>query len=189
RRSNRLEGTIFIKVMNIKKISSLGLLAALCIIFTVISNYVQIGPVSINLSCIPIALAGMFFGPVYALLLGVINGSFILLAPSTIAFMDLSLGGTILTVLTKSAVAGFIGSFVFKLLKERHLNIAIVLCSALVPLLNTVFFILYSLAFFNEIFGSIISVFLAANFAIEFASCLVLVPTLYKIITSRQKIE
>lgn len=175
--------------MNIKKISSLGILAALCIIFTIISNYVQIGPVSINLSCIPIALAGMFFGPLYALLLGVINGSFILLAPSTIAFMDLSLGGTILTVLTKSAIAGFIGSLVFKLLKQKHINIAIVLCSVLVPLLNTTLFVLYALIFFNEVFGSIISIFLIANFAIELASCLVLVPILYKIIVSHQTIE
>ncbi|MCQ2791982.1 MAG: ECF transporter S component [Bacilli bacterium] len=175
--------------MNIKKIASLGMLTALCIIFTVISNYVQIGLISINLSCIPIALAGMFFGPLYALLLGAINGSFILLAPSTIAFMDFSLGGTILTVLTKSAVAGFIGSLVFKLFKEKHINIAIILCSALVPLLNTIFFVLYSLVFFNETFGSIISIFLTVNFVIEFASSLVLVPILYKIIASQQTIE
>ena len=46
-----------------RTITGTALLTAIELVLIVISNYVAIGPVNINLALVPIAVAGMVFGP------------------------------------------------------------------------------------------------------------------------------
>lgn len=165
----------------IHKITGIGVCIALTIVLSVVSNYIQIGSISINLSLIPIALAGILFGPLAGLLVGVINGAFVLLAPSTGAFFAINLGGTIVTCLTKTGLAGLVSGLLFLPFK-KYPKVGSIVSSLSVPVINTGLFMLFSLIFFGEIMGTIISIFVLINFAIELAVTIVLSSFLYHVV-------
>ncbi|NLB48965.1 MAG: ECF transporter S component, partial [Erysipelotrichia bacterium] len=90
-----------------QKIVLTGLLLALEILFQILSNYIQIGPVNLNLSLLAVTFAAILAGPLSGGILGFFNGILTLLSPSTIAiFMPISLFGTVVTVLLKCTLGG-----------------------------------------------------------------------------------
>ena len=64
-----------------RTITGTALLTAIELVLIVISNYVAIGPVNINLALVPIAVAGMVFGPLSGLFVGLVNGLVTILSP------------------------------------------------------------------------------------------------------------
>ena len=138
-------------------IVSTGLLLALEIIFQIIGNYVAFGPVSINLSLIPIAVGAIIYGPLVGAFLGFCNGIMVILAPTTIAlFMSISVWGTILVCLLKCTLAGVAAGLVNRLFKTRKVLGAII-SSMLVPVVNTGIFCLACITLFRpflEEYGS-----------------------------------
>lgn len=131
-----------IRKNNIKVITSTGILLALEIVFQIIGNYVSLGPVSINLSLIPIAVGAILYGPLVGGFLGLCNGILVILAPATLSlFMSISVWGTLLTCLLKCTIAGVVAGFVFKLFKT-HKVVGGVIASFLVPIVNTGLFCL-----------------------------------------------
>ena len=126
-----------------------GILLALEIVFQIIGNYVSFGPVSINLSLIPIAVGAILYGPIVGGFLGFCNGLLVLLAPATIGiFMEITPWGTVLVCLLKTTVAGVAAGFVFKLFK-KHKVVGGVIASFLVPIINTGLFCLACLTLFR----------------------------------------
>ena len=88
-------------------IAATGVLTTIEIILQIIGNFIAIGPVSINLSLIPIALGAILYGPICGGFLGMINGLTVIFAPSTIAiFMPMNPLATIFLCLLKSTVSG-----------------------------------------------------------------------------------
>ena len=139
-----------IKRNNIKIITGAGILLALEIVFQIIGNYVAIGPVSINLSLIPIAVGAIMYGPIVGGFLGFCNGVLVLLSPSTQAlFVPISVWGTILVCLLKCTIAGVIAGFVFKLFKKNKI-VGGVVASFLVPIVNTGLFCVACLTIFRS---------------------------------------
>ena len=137
------------KRFNTKMIVSTGLLLALEIIFQIIGNYVAFGPVSINLSLIPIAVGAILYGPLVGGFLGFCNGIMVILAPTTIAlFMSISVWGTILVCLFKCTLAGVAAGFVNKLFKNRK-TLGAIISSLLVPVINTGLFCLACITIFR----------------------------------------
>lgn len=135
---------------NIKLITGAGILLALEIVFQIIGNYVSLGPVSINLSLIPIAVGAILYGPLVGGFLGFCNGLLVLLAPATLSlFMSISVWGTILTCLLKCTVAGVVAGFVFKLFKKKKV-LGGVIASFLVPIINTGLFCVACLTIFRS---------------------------------------
>ena len=65
----------------IRKITATAMLTALTVIFQFIGNQIVIGPVSINLSLLPIAIGAILYGPLVGLFLGMVNGALVLLGP------------------------------------------------------------------------------------------------------------
>ena len=173
--------------MNTKKIAGTGLFAALTIVFTLISNYVQIGTVSINLSLIPIAIAGIMYGPLAGFLVGLVNGGFVMLAPSTAAFFGISVYGTIIVCLLKSSLAGLISAILYKLISKKNDLVGMIIASLVVPFINTGLFICGALIFFSGTFGNLISIFISVNFLIEFGVTLILAPATAKAIKQYTK--
>ena len=167
-----------------KKITGTAVLGALTIVLTLISNYITIGTISINLALLPIAMASIMYGPLSAFIVGLINGGFILLAPSTQAvFMPMSLVGTIFVCLLKTSLAGLASGFIYKLFKT-HQNIGMVVSSLIIPVINTGIFLIGSYIFFDGAFGNIIDLFVSVNFAIEFIVTALLSPTTVRIINT-----
>ena len=131
-------------------ITSTGILLALEIVFQIIGNYVSLGPVSINLSLIPIAAGAILYGPLVGGFLGLCNGILVILAPATLSiFMSISVWGTLLTCLLKCTIAGVVAGLVFKLFKT-HKVIGGVVASFLVPIINTGLFCVSCLTIFRS---------------------------------------
>lgn len=143
------------KKITIKQIVGTGLLLALEIIFQIIGNYLQFGPVNINLSLLTIVLAAVLYGPLSGAVLGFFNGLMALLSPSTLAiFMPISPIGTVLACLTKTTLAGLFAGLIFNSLKNKNQIIGLVLAALIVPVVNTGIFVICSLIFFKPFLES-----------------------------------
>ena len=143
------------KKITTRQIVITGLFLAVEIIFQVIGNYLQFGPVNINLSLITIVLAAAMCGPLSGAVVGFFNGIMALFSPSTLAiFMPISPVGTVLACLLKCTVAGLVAGFVFKALKKNHKLVGLLLSSFLVPVINTAIFVIFCLIFFRPFLES-----------------------------------
>ena len=183
-------GGIMNKKFTTRQIVITGLMLALMIVLQVIGNYLQFGPVNINISLVAIVLAAVLAGPLSGAIVGFFNGVMALLSPSTIAvFMPVSVVGTGLACLLKCTLAGFICGLVFKLLKKKNQTLALVVSSLLVPIINTGIFIIFALIFFRPVLEANVSNgafpniwmvlligFIGWNFLIELVSTGVLSP-------------
>ena len=181
----------------VRNMPYIALLLAIEIVLQVIGNMVAFGPVSINLSLVPIALGAILFGPWVGLFLGLINSIFVLLAPSTALFYNISVVGTIITCLVKSTLAGFLGGIFYLLLNKKNNFVASVVTSITLPVVNTGVFIICCLLFFRPLleeystgFTSIYEFLFIGmigwNFIFEIGTSLVLVYPIYRIIVYYQ---
>ena len=171
--------------MNNKRFSSTAYIVTLAIfisfeiVLVMISNYINIGTVNINLALIPICIAAIILGPLAGFVVGIVNGLLTLISPSTIAiFMPLSPFGTVLVCLFKTALAGLISGFIYRALvkiklkpvyavtdtnsnvqsyvsnfKTRNL-IAMIVSSLCVPIINTGLFSAGAFIFFQDFLNS-----------------------------------
>ena len=189
------------KTITTQQIVGTGLLLALEIIFQVIGNYLQFGPVSINLSLVAIVLAAVLYGPLSGAILGFFCGIVILFSPSTIAiFMPVSPVGTVIACLLKTTLAGLVAGFIYKALKNKNQLLGIILASILVPIINTGVFSAITLIFFRPIlaggandqsFASMMTYlivgFIGWNFLIEIATTVV-ISTIFGLVLVRRKV-
>ena len=143
------------KRITTQQIVGTGLLLAREIIFQIVGNYLQFGPVNINLSLVTIVIAAALYGPLSGAILGFFNGLMALLSPSTIAiFMPISPIGTVLACLLKTTLAGLLAGVLFKLFKNKNNLIGLILASLTVPIVNTGIFSVFCLLFFRPFLES-----------------------------------
>ena len=189
------------KSITTKQIVLTGLFLALEIILQIVGNYLQFGPVNINISLVAVVLAAAICGPISGAIIGFFNGIMALLSPSTIAvFMPVSPVGTVLACLLKCTLAGLISGFVFKLLRKKNKILGLIVSSLLVPIINTGIFIVFCLIFFRPILESNVTSgafpniwmfllvgFIGWNFLIELVSTGVLSPIVGGVILRNEK--
>ena len=194
-------GGIMNKKFSTRQIVITGLMLALMIVLQIIGNYLQFGPVNINISLIAIVLAAVLAGPVSGAIVGFFNGIMALLSPSTIAvFMPVSVVGTVLACLLKCTLAGFVSGLVFNLLKKKNRTVALIVASLLVPIINTGIFIIFALIFFRPVLEANVSSgafpniwmvlligFIGWNFLIELVSTGVLSPIVGTVVLRNEK--
>ena len=193
-------GGIMKQHFNTKTIVVTGLLLALEIIFQLIGNYLQIGIANINISLVPVVIAGIIGGPISAAILGFFNGIMALLAPPTIMyFMPVSPVGTVVVCLLKCTIAGVVSSLVYHWLKNLvNAHVATPIAAALVPIINTGLFMLGSFIFYGDMifangrdvlgaFGFVIVVLIGWNFVIELPSTIVLSVATNEILLKRER--
>ena len=189
------------KTFTTRQIVITGLMLALMIVLQVIGNYLQFGPVNINISLVAIVLAAVLAGPLSGAIVGFFNGVMALLSPSTLAvFMPVSAVGTVLACLLKCTLAGFVCGLVFNALKKKNQTLALIISSLLVPIINTGIFIVFALIFFRPILeasvpsGSFLDTmvfvlvsFIGLNVLIELASTGVLSPIVGTVVLRNEK--
>lgn len=185
----------------IKKITGVGLLTAITVVLTLLGNTIAIGPVAINLSLIPIALGAIIYGPLSGLLLGVVNGVVVLLAPSTSIFLSHNAIFTVVTCLLKTGIAGLISGLIYKWISRYNEKVSIIIAGLVVPIINTSIFCLCVFLFFYDLLlagqGANAFVYFALtivgwNFIFEIVATTVLSPTLIhvaKIIKKKQEMD
>lgn len=162
----------------IRKMAGIAILLASSIILTFISNTISIAGLEINLSLLPIGLAAILYGPFAGLFIGVMNGLIVLLAPGTSVFLSMNPVLTVFLCLGKTGLAGLISGYLFRWLRKVNFNLAIVVASLIIPILNTGLFVLGCLAGFNSLFGAVVTLALLINFSIEIAINIVLSPSI-----------
>ena len=183
---------------SVKKITGIAVLLAIEIVLQVIGNYVSLGPISLNLALIPIALGAIMYGPLAGALLGLINGVVVLFAPSTQGlFLVYAPIGTVFTCLLKCTIAGFVSGLVYKLISKKNELVAVIVASLLVPVINTSLFALASMTIIVKAvkeaqnilnvadmnyYRFLFLIFIGWNFIFEFAITAALSPTVYKAI-------
>ena len=169
----------------VKNIVGTAIFSAICIVLTLISNYIPIAGITINLALIAIAMAAMLYGPFSGFIVGLVNGAIVMLAAGP--FFAISPFGTVLVCLLKSGLAGLISGLIFKVLQKKNNVVATIIATIIVPIINTGLFIVGALIFFNGLIGDLISIFISLNFGIEFVICALVAPSLSVIINVNQK--
>ena len=185
------------KSLLIKRMTGTAMLAALIVIFQVIGNYIAIGPVSINLSLLPIAIGAILYGPWAGLFLGIVNGFSVM--PSSAFFFGISAIGTIICCLLKTGLAGLISGLIFKLFKGKGTIPGMFVSSIIIPIINTGVFTIFAMTLFKDglveaftISGAISETsefasyfflgFIGINFIFEFSVSLLLSPSIVYVI-------
>lgn len=138
------------KPVNTHVITGVGIFTAIVIVLQLLGSFIRFGPFSISLTLIPIVVGAALYGPWAGAWLGFVFGMVVLLSGDAGAFLVVNALGTVLTVLVKGALAGFIAGVVYGLLKNTNIWVAAI-CAALVcPVVNTGVFLLGCKLFFME---------------------------------------
>ena len=184
-----------------KKLTYFAVLTALTVVLQLLGNTVRIGVVTLNFSLIPIVLAAILLGALYGAALGAITGLIILFncgilgadGFTNVLFATDPVVITFVCVL-KTAVAGAVSGWLFKLLVKRNGLAATIVAAGIVPIINSGLFILGMLLIIPSLraagfiaeganaFAVIVIGFVGLNFVFEFAVNLIVAPALYRVI-------
>ena len=170
----------------------MGLLTAIVVVLQLLSSTIKIGPFSITLALVPIVVGAALYGKWAGAWLGGVFGLMVLVSGDAAPFMAVSIPGTVLTVMLKGILAGFVSGLVYELLKKKNDTLATYISGIFTPIVNTGVFVLGCFAFFmptiqswagetsslKYLFVSMIGI----NFLIEIAVNLLLGPTIARII-------
>ena len=185
------------KVFTARQITGIAVLLALVIVLQAALGSITIGAVTLNFTLIPIVLGGILFGSLAGAILGFACG--------VVVLIQVMIGGspfytliwandplvTTLTCLVKTTLAGYVCGLVYNVIKTKQPTVALFVASAIVPVVNTLVFIIGCLFMFDSVYtineGQNILVFILVglvtfNFFIELAINLIFAPSINKII-------
>lgn len=179
----------------IKNLTLMSLLTALVAILQLLGSFIHFGTFSVSLTLIPIVIGAALCGPGAGAWLGLVFSIIVLLMDSSL-FLAISPAGTILTVLAKGTLAGWIAGLVFRALEKKGRYKAVAAAAVAAPLVNTGVFLLgCRLFFFDTIaqwasaagFGSNVTQYMivglvGVNFVFEMILDLVLSPVAVRLI-------
>ena len=182
-----------------KNVTILGVLTAIIVVLQIFGSYFRIGTISLSFVLVPIVIGGILTGVIGGTILGFIFGVITLVMGivgadqfTFILFSDHPFL-TILTCVIKGSAAGFMSSFVYKLLKDKNLTLSTFAASAVAPIVNTGLFIVGAFCMADTLNSNFVAensnvvyfIFIGCagiNFLIELAINLVLAPSVCKII-------
>jgi len=145
------------------KMVMMACLISIVIIFQLIGSFIKVGPASISLVLIPIAIGAILLGPLFGALLGAIFGVMTLAAgisgvePFTATLWANQPFETAVLCIAKGTLAGLFSGLIYKLLKKINDFFAVVIASAIVPVVNTFIFILGGIFIVNDTLSAMVS--------------------------------
>lgn len=187
------------------KLVELGIFVALVLVIQLLCGAVKVGPISISLVLIPIAVGGILLGPLCGAALGLTFGVATVIGgltgadPFTATLLNSGAWGAVFTTLlclVKGTMAGFVSAFIYKLLAPKSKVAAVLLAAVAAPVVNTGLFILGALTVLNSLItqnfvgsGSNIIYFVfigcaGVNFLIELAVNVIFTPAIRRILTA-----
>ena len=179
--------------VNAKKIAGVGLLTALVVVLQLLGSFIKFGTVSISLVLIPIVVYGVGAGA----WLGGVFSVVVLCQPDTALFLNMSIVGTILTVMLKGILAGALSGLVYRVLSKKHKYAGVVCAAVVCPVVNTGIFLLGCRLFFFDwilqnagganAFIFMITGFVGLNFVVELAVNVVLSPVIVRLVNISKK--
>ena len=179
----------------IERLVILSILTAIVAVLAYLGGFIKIGGLaSISLTLIPVVLGAALCGPAAGAWLGSVSGAVFFATADAAFWFGLSVFGTIVTVLVKGALAGYLCGLAYRLLARFGKYTAVLVSAVVAPVVNTGVFLLGCLVFFLDtvtlgasgegmtVFAYLILVFVGLNFVFELLVNLILSPALLRII-------
>ena len=179
------------KTTNIRRMVGVAILAAIVVALQSVGSFIRFGSVSVSLVLIPIVVGAAMYGPGAGAVLGGVFSIVVLLQPDTAFFYGISFGGTVITVLAKGILAGWLAGLTFKTLVHKHEWLAVILAAMVCPVVNTGLFALGSRLFFWSAYAEmgsgnammiLLTVMIGFNFIAEFAVNMICAPVIVRIL-------
>lgn len=133
-----------------RRLTGVAIFTALVIVLQLLGSFIKFGPFSISLTLIPIVVGAALYGPAAGAWLGFVFGVVVLVSGDAAAFLVVSVFGTVLTVLLKGALAGFLSGIVYGLLRNVNEWVAAICAALICPVVNTGVFLLGCKLFFMD---------------------------------------
>ncbi|MBR3264659.1 MAG: ECF transporter S component [Erysipelotrichaceae bacterium] len=173
-----------------KKNVAIAIFAAIIVVLQLVATFINFGSFPITLTLIPIIVAGAIYGPAIGALMGTVFGVIVALMvitgadPSGATMLAIHPVITISVCILKGTLCGLCSALTYKALKNKNEKLAIVLASAVAPIVNTGTLFICLILFFESNFATMVSAFMSINFLIELLTNVLLAPGLLGIIHS-----
>ncbi len=174
------------KSFEVQKLVLTSILLAIVIVLQLFASTFTVGVASFSLVLIPISIGGILLGYKTGALLGFAFSFIVLFQPDAHYFMGYGYVQTIVIVLLKGTLAGLLSGLIYKALKVKLKNIAMIIASIAAPIINTTVFIIGVSILLRDAVGPInefIIGILGINFIVEFLITAILSPVIIKIVT------
>ena len=179
------------KTTKIRRMVGVAILAAIVVVLQSVGSFIRFGSVPVSLVLIPIVVGAAMYGPGAGSVLGGVFSIVVLLLPDTAFFYGISFGGTVITVLAKGILAGFLSGLAFKALEHINTWFAVLLAAMVCPIVNTGLFALGSRLFFWSAYAEmgggnammiLMTVMIGFNFIAELLANMICAPVIVRIL-------
>ena len=180
------------KKVDIVKLVGVALFTAIVVVLQYLGSFIKFGPFSISLVLVPIVIGAALYGRTAGAWLGFVFSVVVLLQPDTALFYQANFAGTIITVLLKGTLAGFLAGVVYKALEKKNVTLAVIAAAFTCPVVNTGIFLFGSVVFFMDTIktwanGTNVFVFMIVglvgfNFLFELVVNILLSPVIVRLI-------
>lgn len=182
-----------------RKLVLCAILTATVVILQLIGAVIRFGPFSISLVLVPIVIGATACSTAAGAWLGLVFGIVVLITDSA-AFMAVNPIGTVVTVLAKGLLAGYVAGLVYNALKKINRYAAVVAAAIACPVVNTGVFLLGCTMFFMDtmklwakgvglegnVASYMIFVLVGANFIVEVVVNMILSPIIVRLLNFRE---
>lgn len=184
------------KNTKVRRMVGIAIMSAIVVILQLLGSFIKIGPVSISLVLIPIVVGAAMYGPGAGAVLGGVFAVVVLLQPDTAFFYGVHYFGTVITVLVKGILAGWLSGLVFKAFSKVNEWLAVLMAAVVCPIINTGFFALGCKLFFWDALAELgggnavvylFTVMIGFNFIAEFITNLICSPVVVRILHAARK--
>lgn len=179
------------KNTKVRRMVGIAIMSAIVVILQLLGSFIKIGPVSISLVLIPIVVGAAMYGPGAGAVLGGVFAAVVLMQPDTVFFYGVHYFGTIITVILKGVLAGWLSGLVFGTLRKVNEWLAVLLAAMICPVVNTGLFALGCKLFFWDALAELgggnavvylFTVMIGFNFIAEFITNLICSPIIVRIL-------
>ena len=183
-----------------QKIALLSRLGALVAILAYLGGFIRIGGLaSISLTLIPVVIGAALCGPGAGGFLGAVGGAVFFITADSVFWLGLSIPGTLITVMVKGYLSGYLAGLAYKALEKKNRYAAVIVSAIVCPVVNTGIFIGGCFLFFLEtvktfasdagisIAAYLIIFFVGLNFVFELLSNIILSPVILRLINLKSK--
>ncbi len=179
------------KNSKVQRMVGIAILSAIVVVLQLLGQFIKLGPVSISLVLVPIVVGAAMYGPGSGAILGGVFALVVLAQPDTALFYGFSVLGTIITVLTKGILAGWLAGLTYRGLSTANEWLAVGLAAAVCPLVNTGLFAIGCRLFFwedltqmggGDALTFLLTVMIGFNFLAEFITNVVCSPVILRIL-------
>lgn len=180
-----------------KTIALGALLTALVIVLQLMGSFIRFGIFSVSLVLIPIVVGAALCGKYIGAWLGFVFGVAVLLSGDASSFMAVNVPGTIITVLLKGTLCGFVSGLLYELISKKSRIAAVFSAAIICPIINTGVFLLGCVLFFmptiiswagdTSLYSFMIFGMGLINFPIELGFNIVLSPIIVRLLKFSDK--